>query len=282
MKIIEKNILAQRDRSRVVRMRVEAADIAARCLPGQFVVLMASERGERIPLTIVEHDKTSIVIIFQEVGASTRILGDMAVGESLFSLAGPLGRPTPIEKYGKVIVAGGGVGIAEAYPVIKAFKEAGNIVIAFLGARDKNHLILRKEIEALADRVYISTDNGSAGKKGLVGDLLYALLREDSNYQLVYCVGPLPMMKAVAAITKPYNIKTLVCLNAIMLDGTGMCGSCRLTVNKEIRFCCVDGPDFDAQQVDFDELFSRHKRFSGQEKIAADIIPRSCKCANDK
>jgi ferredoxin--NADP+ reductase len=281
VKIISKDILAQNEAGRIVKMRLEAPAIASNARAGQFVILMVSENGERIPLTIAETKDNTVMIIFQEAGYSTKKLGEMAVGDELFALVGPLGHPVPVENYGKVIAVAGGVGIAEVYPVIKALKNAGNIVVGILGARNKDFLILHDEIKAYCDRLYVTTDDGSFGEKGFVSDVLLRVLKEDANYQLVYCVGPIPMMKVVAAITRHHNIKTIVCLNSIMLDGTGMCGSCRLTEDGKVKFCCVDGPDFDGHKVDFEELSQRHKRFLSEEKISIDKIEKKCKCINE-
>ena len=281
MKILSKDILAQNEAGRIVKMCLEAPAIAPQARAGQFVILMVSENGERIPLTIAEAKDNTIMIIFQEAGYSTKKLGEMAVGDELFALTGPLGHPVPVENYGKIIAVAGGVGIAEVYPVAKALKKAGNIVVGILGARNKDFLILHDEIKAHCDRLYVTTDDGSFGEKGFVSDILSRILKEDANYQLTYCVGPIPMMKVVAAITRPYNIKTLVCLNSIMLDGTGMCGSCRLTEEGKIKFCCVDGPDFDGHKVDFEELAQRNKRFLAEEKISVDKIEKKCKCINE-
>jgi len=281
VKIISKDILAQNQAGRIVKMRLYAPLIAAKYQAGQFVILMVSENGERVPLTIAEAKDNTVTIIFQEAGYSTKMLGQMAVDDELFSLVGPLGHPIPIKNYGKVIAIAGGVGIAEVYPVIKALKSAGNIVIGILGARNKDFLILHDEIKAHCDRLYVTTDDGTFGEKGFVSDVLTRILKEDPNFSLAYCVGPIPMMKVVSAITRPYNIKTIVCLNSIMLDGTGMCGSCRLTQDGKVKFCCVDGPDFDGHKVDFEELSQRHKRFLPEEKIAMDKLEKKCKCANE-
>ncbi|MDP2923480.1 MAG: sulfide/dihydroorotate dehydrogenase-like FAD/NAD-binding protein [Candidatus Omnitrophota bacterium] len=291
MRIIEKNILANVSGAMVVQIKVTAADIAQKAKAGQFIVLMVSEEGERIPLTIAEIDKAknNLTIIFQEAGLTTRLLGKLEVGDSLYALAGPLGYPTEIRKYGQVIIVGGGVGIAEIYPVTKALKEAGNQVTTILGARTKELLILEQELKKVSDSLYITTDDGSYGKKGFVTDILKDLLsshvpsakgprlrREASEtsplrggrptFNLVYAVGPIPMMRKVSETTKFFGVKTLVSLNALMVDATGMCGCCRVSVGGQTKFSCVDGPEFDAHLVDWDELIKRNNIYKDKEQ----------------
>jgi ferredoxin--NADP+ reductase len=267
MKIIDKKVLLEAADTRVVRMEIAAPDIAAKALPGQFVVLMVSEQGERVPLTVVSTDAASgiLVIIFQEVGLTTRLLGALEPGEDLYSLVGPLGQATEIKNYGRIILVGGGVGIAEIYPVAKAFQQKGNKVISILGARTKNLLILEKEMRSASDEVHITTDDGSCGRKGFVSDVLKEQL-EKEPCALVYAVGPIPMMKAVASLTKGLHVRTLVSLNAVMVDGTGMCGCCRVTLGGEIKFSCVDGPEFDAHLVDWNELTQRNNVYREKER----------------
>ncbi|UCD15501.1 MAG: sulfide/dihydroorotate dehydrogenase-like FAD/NAD-binding protein [Candidatus Omnitrophota bacterium] len=268
MKIVNKVVLAETADTRIVRIDVEAAVIAAKAQPGQFIVLMVKQTGERIPLTIVDknQNKGTITLIFQEIGYSTKLLGTLKQGDSLYSLVGPLGHPTLVKNYGKVFVVAGGVGIAEALPLVKSLKEGGCLIYSILGAKTKELLILKDEIGKYCDKLYVSTDDGSLGEKGFVSDILERVLRKEKDFGLVYCVGPLPMMKVVSQITKPYNIKTTVCLNAIMLDATGMCGGCRLIEAGKVKFCCVDGPEFDGHLVDFDELMQRQDRFINEEK----------------
>ena len=263
MKIVTKESIAK-DLTKFV---IESSLIAKKAQPGQFIVLMVSEAGERIPLTIVDTDKDKglITIIFQEVGYTTKLLGRLGVGDSLYSLVGPLGKPTEIKNYGKVIVVGGGVGIAELLPVVKALKGAGCEITSILGGRTEKLVILRDQVKEFSDQLYITTDDGSLGEKGLVTDPLRRLLGEVPGWGLVFCVGPVVMMKAVSELTRPYDIKTIVCLNAIMVDGTGMCGGCRVTVDNKTKFTCVDGPDFDGHKVDFKELMTRQKRFLKHE-----------------
>ncbi|MFH1460081.1 MAG: sulfide/dihydroorotate dehydrogenase-like FAD/NAD-binding protein [Candidatus Omnitrophota bacterium] len=246
---------------------IEAPLIAEKALPGQFIMLMVNKEGERIPLTIVDSDKENkcITIIFQEVGYTTKLLAGLTVGDSLYSLVGPLGKPTPIKNYGNIIVVGGGVGIAELLPVVRALKQAGCSITSILGGRTADLVILKEQINEYSDALYITTDDGSLGQKGIVTDPLKKLIEKKSNYNLVFCVGPLPMMRAVSNLTKQFDIYTLVCLNSIMIDGIGMCGGCRVTIGGETKFTCVDGPDFDGHQVDFNELMDRQKRFIPHE-----------------
>ncbi|UCC95027.1 MAG: sulfide/dihydroorotate dehydrogenase-like FAD/NAD-binding protein [Candidatus Omnitrophota bacterium] len=266
MKVIAKERIAEN----LTKLVIESPLIAKKALPGQFVVLMAAKVGERVPLTIVDADrqKQTITIIFQEVGYTTRLLGTLKPNDSLYSLVGPLGKPTPIKNYGRVIVLGGGVGIAELLPLVRALKGAGCTITSILGGRTAELVILRDQVKEFSDDMYITTDDGSLGEKGVVTDPLKRLLDESSDYGLVFCVGPVPMMKAVSEVTRLFKIKIVVCLNPIMVDGTGMCGCCRVTVGGETKFTCVDGPDFDGYEVDFDELMARQKRFVQHEKQA--------------
>ncbi|MFH0739393.1 MAG: sulfide/dihydroorotate dehydrogenase-like FAD/NAD-binding protein [Candidatus Omnitrophota bacterium] len=267
MQIIFKEILSNTPENKVTRLDILAPDIAQKALPGQFVVVMVSAEGERIPLTVVNTDKQkgTLTIIFQEVGLTTRLLGRLNSGDSLYAIVGPLGHPTQIKDYGKVILVGGGVGIAEIYPVAKAFKEAGNQVTSILGARSKDILILEKELKGVSDDLYVTTDDGSYARKGFTTDVLAELLEKD-RYGLVYAVGPIPMMKRVAIVTQDSKVKTIVSLNALMVDATGMCGCCRVNVAGEIKFSCVDGPEFDAGLVDWEELINRNRLYLEQEK----------------
>jgi ferredoxin--NADP+ reductase len=267
MKILDKDILCDLSGTRVVRMAVSAPEIAGKARPGQFVALMANDKGERIPLTVVDTDPKSgtITIIFQEAGFTTRLLGRMVPGDSLYAIAGPLGHATEIKDYKSVVIVGGGVGIAEIYPVAKAFKAAGNRVVTILGARTKGLLILEGELKAVSDELLIATDDGSYGRKGFTTDILDGVLR-GGKPGLVYSVGPIPMMKRTAAVTAKYGVKTIVSLNAVMVDATGMCGCCRVTVGGKTLFSCVDGPEFDAAMVDWDELVTRNRIYEDKEK----------------
>ena len=254
----------------IKRVVIRAPLIASKAKAGQFVILRVDECGERIPLTIVDRDPSEglITLIFQEVGVSTKKLGSLKAGDYVMDAVGPLGNPTEIKNYGTVAIVGGGVGTALIYPWIKVLKAHGNHVVTILGARTESLLLLEDELRRLSDEVYISTDDGSKGFKGFTSELLKKLLEEGRRFDLVMAVGPVPMMKAVAEVTRPYGIKTIVSLNPIMVDGTGMCGACRVKVGGEIKFACVDGPEFDAHQVDFDQLMNR-LRFYRDEEIRA-------------
>ena len=264
MRIIRKQVLAHTGHTKIVRMDIHAPHIACKARPGQFVVVMVVEEGERIPLTIVDTNGEAVTVIFQEAGLSTKLLGKLKQGESLYAIVGPLGHATTIQNYGNVILVAGGVGIAEIYPVARALKRDGNRVVIVIGARTKEFLFLEQELREASDEVIVTTDDGSYGRKGFTTDVLKELL-EKAPCQLVYAVGPLPMMKRSAMVTKPFGVKTIVSLNSIMLDGTGMCGGCRVTVDKNVKFACVDGPEFDAQAVDWDELGMRNKTYAEKE-----------------
>ncbi len=276
MKILNKETLIDSGGVRICMMEILSPEIASKARPGQFIVLMASEKGERVPLTVVEKNvsKGTIKLIFQEAGLTTKMLGAMKVGDSLYSLVGPLGHPTEIKKYGKIIIVGGGVGIAEIYPVALAMKEAGNHVTTIVGARSGSLLILEDELKSASDEFYVATDDGSYGRKGFTTDMLEELLSK-GKYDLVYSVGPIPMMKRSSVVTKKFNAKTIVSLNAIMVDATGMCGCCRVTVGGKTHFSCVDGPEFDASLVDWEELIKRNKIYDDKEKHICKLnVPR--------
>lgn len=247
----------------VVRLDVEAPFIAAKAKAGQFIIFRIDEQGERVPLTIADTnpDKGTVTIIFQIVGQSTMLLSQMEEGDYILDFVGPLGAATEFGDAKKVCVIGGGVGNAIAYPSAKALFQAGVDVDVIAGFRDKDIVILEDEYKSICNRLFITTDDGSYGEKGLVTDKLQSLIDEGNNYDLVIAIGPIPMMKFVSKVTEPYNIKTLVSLNPIMIDGTGMCGGCRVTVGGEIKFACVDGPDFDGHKVDYDELMKRNSTY---------------------
>ena len=269
-KIIKKEKLAEN----TSRILIEAPRIAAAAKAGQFVVIVPRENAERIPLTIADFDQKAgtITIIFQIVGATTKVLDSLPVGEKIAHLLGPLGTPSHIEKFGRVVVIGGGVGIAEIYPAVKALKQAGNEVITIIGARNKELLIYEKELAAVSDKLLITTDDGSYKRKGFVSDELKELIESGVKINLVLAVGPVPMMKVCCAVTKPFGIKTMVSLNPLMLYATGMCGICRVTVGGETKLGCVDGPEFDGHQVDFEELTNRLKMYKDVEKQAFEHV----------
>jgi len=262
----------------VTLMEVEAPRVARKVQAGQFVMIRVEESGERIPLTVADKDpdKGTITLVFQAVGYTTRSLAGLEVGQALADVLGPLGKATEVKKYGRVVCVAGGVGIAFIYPEIKAFAEAGNEVISILGARSEELLFYVQEIEAFSKEVHIATDDGSLGHHGLVTDVLRGLLEGEKKYDYCIAIGPIPMMKATTALTKEFDLPTLVSLDPIMVDGTGMCGGCRVTVGGEVKFACVDGPDFDGHLVDFDELAQRKRAFAEEEQCllqqAADQI----------
>ncbi|MDH7602710.1 MAG: sulfide/dihydroorotate dehydrogenase-like FAD/NAD-binding protein [Armatimonadota bacterium] len=264
-----RNIIVRKERlaPTVTLVEVRAPLVARAAKPGQFVIVWPHEKSERIPLTISEHNTEAgtITLVFQEVGRTTIELGEMEVGDEIASVAGPLGTPTEIDFYGSVVVVAGGVGAAIALPVAKALKEAGNKLVFILGARQRSLVILEDRIREISDQLIITTDDGSYGRKGLVTEPLQELLAEE-KIDFVFTAGPLPMMKAVAQVTKPYGIKTVASLDAIMIDGTGMCGGCRVTVGGKTLFTCVDGPDFDAHLVDWEELQARKAFYFEEER----------------
>jgi ferredoxin--NADP+ reductase len=257
-------------------MTMEAPEIAAQRKAGQFVVIMTEEKGERIPLTIVDSDarKGTITIIFQVVGKTTICLAAMEEGDDLFAVLGPLGVPTEMGLFGTSVVVGGGVGIGVAYPIIRALKDAGNNVIAIIGARTKDILILEDDIRKICDRLIVSTDDGSYGVHGFVTDVLRDLIDSGTVVDRVFAIGPVPMMKFLCEVTRPHNIKTIVSLNPIMVDATGMCGACRVSVGGETKLACVEGPEFDGHAVDFDLLTSRLRMYCDEEEEAR----RGCSC----
>ena len=256
----------------VILNEIEAPLIAKKAKPGQFVILKANEAGERIPLTMADTnpEKGTITIIYMVVGKSTAIFKSLQVGESYQDVIGPLGKPTHLEKLGTVVCVGGGTGIAVLHPITRGLKEIGNNVISIIGARSKNILILEDEMQAASHKLHVCTDDGSYGHHGFVTEVLKKVL-EKEDVKLVVAIGPVPMMKFVSKITKDFNVPTMVSLNPIMVDGTGMCGGCRVSVGGETKFACVDGPEFDGHKVDFDELMRRLQAYCEDEK----------KCYND-
>ncbi len=264
--VVSKEVLAER----MKRIKLSAPEIARRALPGQFVIIRVNEEGERIPLTIQDADpqEGTITLVFLEIGKSTTLLGRLSIGDDILDVAGPLGRPSEIELYGTCVIVGGGIGSACALPVAKALKEAGNAVISIVGARTKDLVILEADFRKISDELYITTDDGTYGRKGLVTDVLRELIVSGRRIDFVYAVGPAVMMRAVAEATRPHAIKTVVSLNPIMVDATGMCGGCRVEVGGETKFACVDGPEFDAHLVDFDLLIKRQRFYLEEEKCA--------------
>ena len=244
--------------------------ITQKAKAGQFVVLRMNEEGERIPMSITDLDPETgiLTIIFQEVGKSTAHLATLKKGDVLADVVGPLGVPTHMENFGTCVCVGGGIGIAPIHFAAKTLKQTGNKVISIIGARSKNLLILEEEMKSLSDQLLISTDDGSYGLHGFVTDLLTQLLSKKVKVDFIMAIGPVVMMRAVCRVTAPWGIKTVVSLNPIMVDATGMCGACRVTVGGKTKFACVDGPDFDGHQVDFDELIKRQAMYLKQEKIA--------------
>lgn len=253
---------------------IAAPLIARKAKPGQFVILRVWEKGERIPITIVNGDPANgtVTLIIQGLGKTTRQMNMLNSGDYVHDLVGPLGQATHIENFGLAVCVSGGVGTAEALPIARALKEAGNTVIAIIGAREKALVICEAEMRTICDEVIITTDDGSYGTHGLVTDVLKTVIARDTKPDFVLAVGPLPMMRAVSEMTRPFSIKTMVSLNSIMVDGTGMCGGCRATVDGKTVFVCVDGPEFDGHQVNFDEIARRQKQFANQEKTSAEII----------
>lgn len=265
-RIVKKQVL----NPTVTRMEIEAPLIAKKAEPGQFIILRVDENGERIPLTVADFDREAgtVSIIFQIVGATTEKLNHLEEGDSLHDFVGPLGRPSETEGLKKVAVIGGGVGCAIAYPVAKKLHQQGAVVHSIVGFRNKDLVILEPEFQAVSDKLVMMTDDGSYGEKGLVTNALEKLIESGERYDEVIAIGPLVMMKFVTQVTKKYNIKTVVSMNPIMIDGTGMCGGCRLTVGGEVKFACVDGPDFDGFEVDFDEAMARGAMYRDFERHA--------------
>jgi ferredoxin--NADP+ reductase len=268
--IVDARLLA----ASVKQFKVSAAEIAKKRKPGQFVVLRTHEEGERIPLTIADADPAAgtITLIFQEVGKSTMQLGKLKAGDSILDLIGPLGRPTHIENFGTVVCIGGGIGIAPVYPIAKGMREAGNKVISIIGARTKDLLILEEEMGAVSHVLKVSTDDGSYGYHGFVSDVLQDVIDEGNPIHLVVAIGPVPMMRVVCNVTRSRSIKTVVSLNPIMVDATGMCGACRVSVGGKTRFVCVDGPEFDGHEVNFAELVKRQRAYLDQEQQASKLF----------
>ncbi len=272
-KILKKRILIA---DKVSELTIFAPHIAKNSRPGNFVVLRLSARGERIPLTIADRDRENgtIVIVYLVLGKTSALLDTFNEGDVILDLCGPLGRPTEIIKQGEVVCVGGGTGIAAMHHIAKGNYEEGNQVVSVIGARSKDLLLFKPELEKISSRILVATDDGSLGHKGFVTEVLDSYLQDSKEVKEVVAVGPVPMMKAVAGVTAPYGLKTTVSLNSIMVDGIGMCGACRVSVGGETRFACVDGPEFDASKVDFDELMTRLGAFKEQEIISMELFKR--------
>ncbi len=271
-KILKKRIL----NGQVKLMEIEAPLIAKKAQPGQFIILRVNSDGERIPLTIADYDRErgSVTIIFQEVGMTTKLLGTLEEGDALEDFVGPLGVASHLEGYKSVAVIGGGLGTAIAYPQAKKLHALGASVDAVIGFRNKELIILEDEIKKVSTHAYVTTDDGSNGCKGFVTDILRANIEAGADYDLVIAIGPLIMMKAVCDVTREYGIKTIVSMNPVMIDGTGMCGGCRVLVGGETKFACVDGPDFDGHLVDFDAAMNRQRMFKAEE---AESLEHKCR-----
>lgn len=258
----------------VALFRIKAPRIAARRKAGQFIIIRLNEYGERIPLTIVDSDtgEGTITIISQEVGKTTGMLGSLEKGDHILDVVGPLGMPAEIKRFGTVVCISGGIGAAPVYPIAKEMRAAGNRIISILGARSKNLLILEREMQNVSDEIFVATDDGSYGHHGFVTQILERFINEPIKMDMVLAVGPLPMMNAICNMTRPHKIHTMVSLNPVMVDGTGMCGACRVTIGGKIRFVCVEGPEFDGHLVDFEELLRRNRSYFTEEKMAMEEL----------
>lgn len=268
-KIIRKQVLS----SAIKLMEIEAPLVAKKAQPGQFLIVRTNETGERIPLTIADFSQANgtVTVIFQEVGKSTLQMGLLEVGEAFENVVGPLGRPSEIENYGKVVVVGGGVGIAPLFPITRALKQAGNEVISIIGARNQSLLFWEERMGEFSDQLIVCTDDGSVGRKALVTEPLKELLESQPDIKHIWAIGPAIMMKFVSATTKPYNVPTTVSLNTIMIDGTGMCGGCRVVLDTGAQFVCVDGPEFDAHRVDWESMMARMAFYREDEKLSTEL-----------
>lgn len=268
-KIVRREEMAE---GTVVLNEIEAPLIARKAKPGQFVILKANETGERIPLTMADTDreKGTITIIYMIVGKTTSLFRDLKVGDGFQDVIGPLGKPTHLEKLGKVVCVGGGTGVAVLHPITRGLKDVGNDVTCIIGARNKDLLILEDQMKKASHDLRVCTDDGSYGHHGFVTEVLKDLLEKNKDIKLCVAIGPVPMMKFVSKLTKEYNVPTMVSLNPIMVDGTGMCGGCRVSVGGKTKFACVDGPEFDGHQVDYDELMLRLQAYTEDEKISYD------------
>jgi len=277
-------ILAKEDLAPVTKLfDVHAPAVADKARAGQFVIIRLHKEGERIPLTIADYDRErgTITLVVQEVGKTTMEMGIMQAGEHLASLTGPLGIPSEIENWGTVLCVGGGVGIAPIYPIARDLKEAGNTVISIIGARNKDLLFWEEKMRAISDELIVCTDDGSYGRKALVTIPMKELLESERPIEHIWAIGPAIMMKFCALTTQPFGVHTIVSLNSIMVDGTGMCGACRVEVGGQTRFVCVDGPEFDGHQVDWDQLLARQRIYPEQEQHAVVKWQHECQCGSD-
>ena len=259
---------------------VEAPDVARMALPGHFVMVRMNERGERIPLTVADYDRQrgTVTVVIQAVGKSTREMMRLDEGDSILDFIGPLGEASHIRQRSKVVLVGGGLGVAPVYPQLRAFKELGSTTLSIIGFRTKSLVFWEEKFRAFSDELHIATDDGSYGHKGFVSQVLQVLLDgQHRDAEEIVAIGPLPMMKACCDVTRPFGIRTMVSLNSIMVDGTGMCGSCRVTVGGKLKFACVDGPDFDGHLVDFDELMRRQRRFLREEQESLHRYEDECR-----
>ncbi len=258
---------------------VEAPDVARAAQPGHFLIVRMNEEGERIPLTVADFDRQrgTVTAVIQAVGKSTREMMQLNQGDSILDLIGPLGEASHIEKRSKVILVGGGLGVAPVYPQLRAYKERGSTTLSIIGFRTKSLVFWEERFRAYSDEMHIATDDGSYGHKGFVSQVLQILLEKHRDTEEVVAIGPLLMMKACCDVTRPFGVRTIVSLNSIMVDGTGMCGSCRVTVNGKLKFACVDGPDFNGHQVDFDELLRRQRRFQREEQESLKRYEEECR-----
>jgi glutamate synthase (NADPH/NADH) small chain len=258
---------------------VEAPDVARAAQPGHFLIVRMNEEGERIPLTVADFDRQrgTVTAVIQAVGKSTREMMQLNQGDSILDLIGPLGEASHIKKRSKVILVGGGLGVAPVYPQLRAYKESGSTTLSIIGFRTKSLVFWEERFRAYSDELHIATDDGSYGHEGFVSQVLQILLEKHRDTEEVVAIGPLPMMRACCDVTRPFGVRTMVSLNSIMVDGTGMCGSCRVTVNGKLKFACVDGPDFDGHQVDFDELMLRQRRFQREEQESLKRYEEECR-----
>ncbi len=258
---------------------VEAPDVAQAAQPGHFLMVRMNEPGERIPLTVADFDRQrgTVTVVIQAVGKSTREMMQLSQGDSILDFIGPLGEASHIQKQSKVILVGGGLGVAPVYPQLRAYKELGSTTLSIIGFRTRDLVFWEAKFRGQSDELHIATDDGSYGHKGFVSQVLQTVLEQHRDTQEVVAIGPLPMMKACCEVTRPFGVRTMVSLNSIMVDGTGMCGSCRVTVGGKLKFACVDGPDFDGHQVDFEELMRRQRRFQREEQESLKRYEEECR-----